>query len=1704
MSEALANGLAAPYYPASHPSMFQPQRGYPGEPLRPTPQYAYGYGGTPITSGHPSPMVRSPSGSSSIASSSATSNAIRPILFNPEARFFLPGTAASTYGNLASPAESVQSSSYAPSMSPLASPFPSNAFNRPLSRNQGGDEGDGVYFGVQPSGLPRSRIGHANTPSFHPVSFQPRQQPPQHGKSYPKQGSTSLRPGGAGPQRAHGRAVSVSPSANSTASGSEKKKKAVHVRVPNENGLEEGSSSVGISKKANEGGNAAPQDKKKASIFVRRPIQGEEKRLMLVELGFDIDLLAEDVTSRHVHFDEVRINSLPPTIEIFLPGQDAWQDVREHIGIPVSPQSPSQGRSPLLSGRFGSFLDRIPSAFSPGGHQRSNSLFNNRPSFPPRFQNAIESLTRHASSQSVSRGFTIPHWAQSLAATAPKVLDQLERGMRPGITGEPQSPIDQNTKSFEASRPNDGDFARDIRAGSSGSGLTDTLGELETDRNPRQSSVSTLQAGVTPKLSTDTSIATPKSQGLVIFEAPPDVDRTPPSASPLAVPKGVHSLTPHKVTHNFSFPPRGIQGDKLAPAQPYNAVFASQDVPVATQESVPAKKSSLNIAAPEFVFGASAASALFASQARQPGLQLGEIFGEPGTPGSLAATDEYGVVQAQPPLSTLSAASLNPLAGTFQPTSSLGLSYIGQSHAFNFQPPAHAPQYTTLAQEPTSLPTRHTPADSADGPAIEVIQPTPLRPVSASMASVITHTKRQKLNNGSGETLQRTKSHLELRSPFSKNPTLAEVDREHDADAPLMSPSPTRNPASQYLLHISDSVDHLVKSESESTLPHSSTLRTAASFSAERPSAVVDVRASSAPLVLATHPSRRHEADTSGAPEFGVAIHVDAAVPFSALDPQAEHPWERGREQMIPHDQIGQAQEDAFSVVSEDSSLELESTLDDTDLESELGESPLQILENLLAGYFSALQSALAKKVAERAKSELEDRDGLLGDLIGRVVASIADARIVGADNIEKQLTKLHEALEDGQRLTRDSLGSAVQQWLEEGRGFDSRPSPAPLTPELVSSLRDDVVNAVAKLLNERSLTVDRTALPTGVTSREITKAVEMATQPLHKAFAASRRTDSIIETPLPGETAGFAQHISDKVESSTALLKNAVSLLDDLKNSTASSADVDSLFERIASLRSSSATVAAGGSFDVHSVSSQLVSDLQPRLDDLAQEVKLSTIASSFDIDVLIERIAAEIRSAQPRDVWSKSLEALVEAHQKLERDGSEIGANQQSLLLAFKSLEAYLSQQLQQLGDRVESQVKNVVLSTDAVANVADLELQLAKARSDYGKARSEKATMMERFELERGTWISRIDELKAEIDRRKDVDRVVDEEKAMLTAAIGRLEQALVSSTSHSAQLETALASLTLRQDSDRLDEVEHRQALSLMRDELDRTKAGAELSATEVRLLLAENSRLTAELGELREAHEKLSNQKHEDDQHRRVEREATAKLSGEVGALEKRIAVQDDKIVSLQLLKSKQQQALAQANQRAVDLRKRAAEVGTAEARIADLEAAKTSLEERLAASEAVRELLTRDSTEYRRTTENELEAVRETVTREFEGKDARIRTLEQERNELSQDNERLETLNLELSDALRMGSMRSSSSVSRSATPSRSAAQNFMSYAAGAQHYPSPDTLKPQRTGSSTATIRTATDRRTSNSPTPSTLEGRALVVDESGWWSAE
>ncbi|SGZ18214.1 BQ5605_C020g09172 [Microbotryum silenes-dioicae] len=1701
MSEALANGLAAPYYPNSHPSMFQPQRGYPGEPLRPNPQYAYGYGGTPIISGHPSPMVRSPSGSSSIASSSATSNVIRPILFNPEARFFLPGTAASTHGNLASPAESVQSSSYAPSMSPLASPFPPNAFNRPLSRNQG-DEGGGGYFGVQPSGLPRSRIGHANTPSFHPVGFQSRQQPPQHGKPYPKQSSTSLRPGGAGPQRAHGRAVSVSPSANSTASGFEKKKKAVHVRFPNENGLEEGSSSVGNSKKANEGANAAPQDKKKASIFVRRPIQDEEKRLMLEELVFDIDLLVEDVTSRHVHFDEVRINSLPPTIEIFLPGQDAWQDVREHIGIPVSPQSPSQGRSPLLSGRFGSFLDRIPSAFSPGGHQRSNSLFNNRPSFPPRFQNAIESLTRHASSQSVSRGFTIPHWAQSLAATAPKVLDQLERGMRPGITGEPQSLTDQNTKSLEANRPNDGNLARAIKAGSSGSGLTDTLGEAETDRNPRQSSVSTLKVGVTPKLFTDTSIATPKSQGLIIFEAPPDVDRTPPSASPLAVPKGVHSLTPHKVTHNFSFPPRGIQGDNLAPPQPYNAVYASQDVPVATQDSVPAKKSSLNIAAPEFVFGASAASALFASQARQPGLRLGEIFGEPGTPGSLAATDEDAAVQAQPPLSTLSAASLNPLAGTFQPTSCLGLSYTGQSHAFNFQPPAHAPQYTTLAQEPISSPTR-TPAD-ADGPVIEVIQPTPLRPVSASMASVITHTKRQKLNDGSGETLQRSKSHLELRSPFSKNPTLAEVDREHDVDAPLMSPSPTRNPASQYLLHISDSVDHLSKSEAKSILPHLTMLRTAASFSAERPSAVLDVRASSAPLVLATHPSRRREAGTSGAPGFGVAIHADAAVPSSALDPQAEHRWERGREQMIPHDQIGQEQEDAFSVVSEDSSLELESTLDDTDLESELGESPLQILENLLAGYFSALQSALAKKVAERAKSELEDRDGLLGDLIGRVVASIADARIVGADNIEKQLTKLHEALEDGQRLTRDSLGSAVQQWLEEGRGFDSRPSPAPLTPELVSLLRDDVVNAVAKLLDERSLTVDRAALPTGVTSREITKAVEMATQPLHKAFAASRRTDSIIETPLPGETAGFAQHISDKVESSTALLKNAVSLLDDLKNSSASSADVDSLFERIASLRSSSATVAAGGSFDVHSVSSQLVSDLQPRLDDLAQEVKLSTIASSFDIDVLIERIAAEIRSAQPRDVWSKSLEALVEAHQKLERDGSEIGANQQSLHLAFKSLEAYLSQQLHQLGDRIESQVKNVMLSTDAVANVADLELQLAKARSDYGKARSEKATMMERFELERGTWTARIDELKAEIDRRKDVDRVVDEEKAMLTAAIGRLEQALVSSTSHSAQLETALASLTLRQDSDRLNEVEHRQALSLMRDELDRTKAGAELSATEVRLLLAENSRLTAELGELREAHEKLSNQKHEDDQQRRIEREATAKLSGEVGALEKRIAVQDDKIVSLQLLKSKQQQALAQANQRAVDLRKRAAEVGAAEARIVDLEAAKTSLEERLAASEAVRELLTRDSTEYRRTTENELEAVRETVTREFEGKDARIRTLEQERNELSQDNERLETLNLELSDALRMGSMRSSSSVSRSATPSRSAAQNFMPYVAGAQHYPSPETLKPQRTGSSTATIRTATDRRTSNSPTPSTLEGRALIVDESGWWSAE
>ncbi|SCV67854.1 BQ2448_5465 [Microbotryum intermedium] len=1710
MSEALANGLAAPYFPTSRPNMFQPQRGYPEEPLRPTPQYAYGYGGTPFTASHPSPIVRSPSGSSSVASSGAPSNAFRPIVFNPEARFFVPGAATSTHGSLASPVESVHSSSYAPSISPLASPFPPNAFNRPLSRNRAGGEGGGGYYGIQASGLPRGRIGHANTPSFHPVGFQSRHQPQHHSKSHPKQGSISLRPGGAGLQRAHDRAVSVSPSANSTASGPEKKKKAVQVRVPNEGGLEDTVSSPCLSEEVNDLDNAASQGKRKRSIFVRRPIGGEEKCLTLEEFALDIDLLGEEVTSRAVHFDEVRIKALPPTIEVFLPGQDAWQYVREQIGIPVSPQSPSQGRSPLLSGRFGSFLDRIPNAFSPGGHQRSSSLFNNQPSFPPRLQNAIESFTRHASSQSVSRGFTIPQWAQALAATAPKVLDQLERGIRPGIGTEAQPPKAGPLKTLGSSRTTDDKVAIPVGAPDS-NGRTGTVGEVATEQAQRKASVSTPKAARTSKLSIDTRIVTPKPQGVIIFEAPPDVDRTPPPASPLAVPKGAHSLTPHKMTHNFSFPPRALQGDMLAPLQASKPVHAPEDERT-PQGPIPRNKSSMNIAAPEFVFGGSSASALFASQAHQPGLRLGEIFGEPGTPGSLAATEEDAVVQPHAPISTLSAASLNPLAGTFQPTSCLGLINTGQAHTFNFQPPAHAPQYTTLALELSSSPTRNAalvPSAPTEAPVIGVIQPTPLRPVSAPMGSQNAHTKRQKLNEGAGETLQRTKSHLELRSPFSKNPTLAEVDREHDADAALMSPSPTRHPASQYSLHIPDGVDYLAKLNDEPPPPHSCTLRTAASFCAERPSAVLDVRASSAPLIHVSHPSRRHEGDERITPGFKVVEPPsEAATSSIAMDPQA-HPVaysERGRGQTVPHHQIEPEQEDAYSAVSNDSSLEPQSSLDNiTELESELGESPLQILENLLAGYFSALQSALSKKITERAKVEVEDRDGLLGDLIGRVVASIADARIVGADNIENQLAKLHEALEDGQRLTRDSLGSTMQQWLEEGRGFDTRPSTGPLTPELTATLRDDVVNAVARLLNERTLAVDRVAPTDGGASREIIKAVEMATQPLHKAFAASRRAESIIEAPLPGEAVGFAQHISDKVESSTALLKNAVSLLDDLKNSTASLADVNSLFERIASLQSSSATLVAGGSFDVRTVSTQLMSDLQPRLDDLAQEVKLSTIASSFDIDVLIERIAAEIRSAQPRDVWSNSLEALVQAHQKLERGGAEIGANQQSLLLAFKSLESELTQGLDQLGDRVESQVKDVVLSTDAVANVADLELQLAKARSEYGKIRSEKATMMERFELERGTWMGQIEELKTETDRRNAADKAIDEEKALLTVAIGRLEQALVSSTSHSAQLETALASITLRQDADRIEQAEHRKALSLMRDELDRAKAGAELSATEVRLLLAENGRLTAELGELREAHEKLSNRKHEDDQQRRIEREATAKLSGEVGALEKRIAVQDDKIISLQLLKSKQQQALAQANQRAVDLRKRAAEVGAAEERIAELEATKTGLEERLSASEAVRELLTRNSTEYRRTTENELEAVRETVTRELEGKDARIRALEQERDELSQDNERLESLNLELSDALRMGSMRQASSVSVSATPSRSTGQNFTSHAAGAQHYyPSPGTLKPQRTGSSTATIRTATDHWTSHSPTPSTLEGRALVVDESGWWSAE
>lgn len=283
----------------------------------------------------------------------------------------------------------------------------------------------------------RSRVGHASTPSFLPstgrrptLSLAPPLSPTasRGGSPSPSAGSGGFR------ERERER---------------EERKRRVVVKVPRESGEEEDDV---------EEGELAGQ---KRSSFTRRPVEEGAKRRRIAEMEEDNQVV--DLSTREQHFDEIKDADaqLPPTLEVYLPGQDGWDEIREEefqrLAYP-SPALNARSFNNPLSARLNSFLEQHNSwpaslAPSPPSHSRTGSFFGS--SLPPRLQQAFESRIRpgHGSSFSVggalsalSRTFSMPGTPANVGLS-PGVLSFAPARAEEGHDRPPMTPMTPSPQS---------------------------------------------------------------------------------------------------------------------------------------------------------------------------------------------------------------------------------------------------------------------------------------------------------------------------------------------------------------------------------------------------------------------------------------------------------------------------------------------------------------------------------------------------------------------------------------------------------------------------------------------------------------------------------------------------------------------------------------------------------------------------------------------------------------------------------------------------------------------------------------------------------------------------------------------------------------------------------------------------------------------------------------------------------------------------------------------------------------------------------------------------------------------------------------------------------------------------------------------------------------------------------------------------------
>ncbi|GAA5924142.1 hypothetical protein JCM1841_004585 [Sporobolomyces salmonicolor] len=1268
----------------------------------------------------------------------------------------------------------------------------------------------------------------------------------------------------------------------------------------------------------------------------------------------------------------------------------------------------------------------------------------------------------------------------------------------------------------------------------------------------------------------------------ILFQAPSDVDLPPtpprlPTASDSDSEDGKSvEAGGHRVNKNFEFPPRSPAAasptrqrrpsPSAAPSSPesLSAIVQPDLAPIAP---LSIRKTSLNVAAPEFVFGGNAGGRRSRSGSLAS-LSSAAGFGSPGRLGSVSASSPS--FPGSPPKP-----SLNPVASEFKPPFELpphakdsiasfgsvaGWGDIGKPGSLAAESPRlrsmspHRPEpirphLNVLANEfqppellipaanpdnstPQSLPPRpfdfQLPADAPTLPQEAVLaspQPRrisrgPLPPIP--LTSVVPHNaaiKRQKVEAnwmpGSSPVtpLQRAVSAPDIaqrrplptppsqpsqqhRRPWTFDGGLQEGSLEHGAQSELGNASLVSNddPVPPQYAPMRP-VPRVVTSNRPFTL------RPAASFSSDGrvlgfhgiglPSTVLKSRS---PIPTFSTPNssiddgKRKDRLVSparmGDPRVRRQSADDIALP-SATRPRSRAiaiPQANGsRRRQDEEDHLFDNETLPLTPLTDASTGSLVEFSDDGISEEDEDDLPLRILEDIISKQFDGLRDEL-RSFRSASELDLAKQEAVVDAFASRVELLLATSNFRSADGSASLLA----LVDDAQKRTERALLDAIDRLPTAGKSRHPSLPEASLLP--ITAPMRPVTPAIDMHL----------AAAYGVFLDDLRATVQpLAKDPLDVEVLASKLASLVqpqladILTRLPPQSHETVNLVGDK-------LKGPLEGL-------AAAASVDPVLLSKALAEELRSTVTALWKDVVGTVEARMSASGDPAGEMLLEHVK----EGNATVTASLAGLEAKLRMLlEAQATFAQSTSAGQEMQSVLKSAMGQLGLDVTSRLdVAYSQLE-----------ERFRARLASTP-APDLEAKVTDLENQLAKARNEHGKVRSEKAVLAERSESDRARYATEVADLRALLAERDEATKKLEIEKAVAAQVAARLQDDLAATKAEVGQL---------KEEGNELKEklvVEER-----MRAEQERIKQAQDVEIANLRRQLEEaraaTERLEAERDEEKTALKERAAAEEQEKKARQQEREEFAAAKGEIGSLEKRVAAQDDRLSAVHRAKAIQQQALAQANQRNTALKKEVAGLSRFRVQATQLEAADSAWKARFEEANRACAQLVKENEKYRQqftSLEQGLETMKESVTKELDEASTRISALTEERDRLAQEKTQLveekhkwttASTPSELASHFRPSSAAMSfsspihpqysdpafPSSAPSTPPARSFAPGWNNTPLTPHAFAKPEILVAQHTGDSTSSEESVA--HTSLSPA-ATISGRSFVMSSDGWYSA-